>query len=359
MTFTLAARSPSAITSVTLLIQTSKDARIQVAEAAFTPGRAVAATVRRDLKSQPIRPFSQVKYWWRVADAGGHAVTTEAASLTYEDNRFAWRTAQRDRVIAHWYAGDLAFGQSAADIGALALARINRDLGAPPPPVVNVYIYESVSDLQAGLQLAGRTWVGGHADPDLGVVVIAVAPGQEAVLGLERGVPHELTHILIFQATGANYAAIPFWLNEGLAVSNESQPNPTYRIVLQQADGAGTLLPLKALCGAFPLDAAEATLAYAESESVVRYLRDRWGSAKVIELLAAYADGSTCEGGVQRALKTTLAGLQSDWARDVLQADPLQTVIRGFAPWLLLMLLPFAALLGLLHIPRRAIKDSG
>ena len=139
-------------------------------------------------------------------------------------------------------------------------------------------------------------------------------------------------------------------------MSNETQPNSTYRIVLQQARKAGQVLPLNALCRAFPLDAAEATLAYAESESVVRYVRDRWGSAKVVELLAAYADGSTCEGGVQRVLKTNFAGLQNDWARDALQADPLRAVIRGFAPWLLLLLLPFAALLGLLFAPRRVLK---
>ncbi|MBI3359834.1 MAG: hypothetical protein HY023_01855 [Chloroflexi bacterium] len=347
ITFTLTVNSAVEVQAITLFVLTSDDSRTQVTEADFTPGTSVTATVERGLRDHPVPPFSAVKYWWRVADASGAELTTDPATLAYEDNRFTWQTAQRGVVTAHWYAGDLAFGQLAADIGAGALERINRDIGAPPPESVDAYIYKSVKDLQGGLELGGRTWVGGHADPALGVVLIVVPPGPEAALGLERDLPHELTHVLIYQFTKPNYAAVPSWLNEGLAVTQQVQPDPTYRLAVQRAQSAGTLLPLTELCGAFPVDAADATLAYAESESVVRYIRDRWGSAKLAALLAAYADGATCAGGTQRVLNTTLAGLENDWARDVLQASPLSNILRRIAPWLLLFLLPLIPLIGL------------
>jgi hypothetical protein len=334
-------------------VETGADRRVWVTEAEFQPGRRVTAQVTRDLAQQPLRPFSPLSYWWRVETASGAQVTTERATLLYADNRFEWQNIARGPITAHWYAGDLAFGQAAADAGALALPRISSDLGAPQPVRVDVYIYETVADLQAGLELNGRTWVGGHADPDLGVVLLAVPPGPEAVLGFERDLPHELTHVLIYELTQPHYAAVPFWLNEGLAVLHETQPNPGYRLALERAQRESNLLALDSLCGGFPLDTAQATLAYAQSRSLVSYVRDRWGSGGIASLLSAYAEGATCAGGVQRALGVSLAGLENEWQRDALQVSPLRELALQFGPWLLLLSLPALALFGLLFLPRR------
>jgi hypothetical protein len=353
MIFKLSAQSPAGISGAALFVETGADDRVAVTEADFSPGPRVALSVVRDLEREPVRPFSRVTYWWRIEDGSGAQLTTERASLVYEDNRFEWQAVERGPVTAHWYDGDLAFGQAAADSGALALPQISANLGATPLARVDVYIYSKVDDLQAGLELHGRTWVAGHADPDLGVVLIAVPPDSEAVLGFERDLPHELTHVLIYQITTPNYHAVPFWLNEGLAVLHETQPNPVYRVTLDRAYQADELLPLTSLCGGFPLDSAEATLAYAQSRSVVSYVRDRWGQAKIVEMLDAYGDGATCEGGTQRALGVSLAALESDWRRDALQADPLRTLAFAVGPWLLLLLLPSLVLFGLLLFPRR------
>jgi hypothetical protein len=174
------------------------------------------------------------------------------------------------------------------------------------------------------------------------------------VLGFDRDLPHELTHILIYELTTPNYSSVPFWLNEGLAVLHETQPNPSFRLALDRAFQQDDLLALDSLCGGFPLDSADATLAYAQSQSLVSYIRDRWGAADLRDLLAAYAEGATCEGGTQRALGISLAGLENDWRRDVLQANPLVALALQFAPWILLLVLPALALLGLLFPPRRA-----
>ena len=353
MTFRLVVTSPAGIAQATLFVEAGAEAGTAVTEAEITPGNRVTAEIIRDLQDDPIRPFSPVTYWWRVQDGAGDQLDTERSTFPYEDNRYDWQSVQRGPVRAHWYAGDLGFGQAAADAGAMALPRIGRDLGVDASEEVDVYIYGSVDDLQAGLELNGRTWIAGHADPDLGVVLIAVAPGPEALLAFERDLPHELTHVLIYQATAPNYAAVPFWLNEGLAILHETQPNPTYRVVLERAQRGGTLLSLSALCGGFPLNASQASLAYAESASVVGYVRDRWGSAKIVELLAAYADAATCEGGLQRVLGRSLAGLEADWERDVFNVNPLGALLSSFGPLALVFAIPALALLGLLFVPRR------
>jgi hypothetical protein len=353
MVFTLEAASPNDIVEATLFLELDARSRVSVTAAEFQAGPAVTPEVRRDLRQQPIAPFSNLMYWWRVVDGAGEEVVTDRTPLLYEDNRFEWRAAEREPVTVHWHDGDAAFGQAAADTAALALAEISQDISAPPPARVDIYVYAAVADLQSGLELNGRTWVGGHADPDLGVALVAAPPGAEALLDLERDIPHELTHILVYQATAPNYPAVPAWLNEGLAVLHEREPNPAYRIVLETARAEGRLLSLAELCGAFPLDSGEAALAYAQSASVVGYIRDRWGAAGIRRLLDAYADRATCDGGVPRALEISLAGLENDWKRDALGGDPLGAIAAQVAPWLLLLLLPGLALLALLLGPRR------
>jgi Peptidase MA superfamily len=353
MTFRLVAESPAGVSQATLFVDTGDESATSVTQADFTPGDQITAEVVRDLQQQPVRPFSPVTYWWRIEDGTGDQVDSDRATFLYEDNRFNWQTTQRGPVTAHWYAGDLAYGQAAADAGALALPRIARDLGVDPVERVDVYVYSSVDALQTGLQLNGRTWVAGHADPDLGVVLIAVPPGPESILAFDRDLPHELTHVLIYRATAPNYDSVPFWLNEGLAVLHETQPNPTYRVVLERAQHGNHLLPLSTLCGGFPLDAQEASLAYAESASLAGYVRDNYGSAALVDLLHAYADGATCEGGVQRVLHTSLAGLETGWTRAVFNTDPLRTLLVDVGPWALLFLIPALALAGFLFVPRR------
>ena len=66
-------------------------------------------------------------------------------------------------------------------------------------------------------------------------------------------------------------------------------------------------MPIADICDAFPLDASRAYLAYAKSQSFVRFLRDTYGTASLQALVSAYADGLGCEQGVTRALNTSLA----------------------------------------------------
>ena len=61
----------------------------------------------------------------------------------------------------------------------------------------------------------GRTWVSGHADPKIGVIMVTASPDLIGRADLERDVPHEIAHIMVYQATRAGYDRMPVWLDEG------------------------------------------------------------------------------------------------------------------------------------------------
>ena len=350
LTFRLSVTSSAQLSRITLFCQPQAGGgQAWSAPAAFTPGQSVTAVYTRDLTTFSQAPFVNLEYWWQVDDQAGQHLTTPHQNLFYGDNRFGWQTTSQTPLTVHWYQGDAAFGQTALGIASAGLALANGDLQAPLPAQINIYVYATAADAQAALSPAGRIWVEARSDPPLNLIVAVASPGMGAEQILGRQLPHELTHLLIYRLTGDHYADVPTWLNEGLAETKQARPDPALAGILGTARASNTLLPLASLCQPFPADPAQAQLAYAQSESVVRYMERRYSPGAISGLLAAYAAGNTCEGGVQNALGLSLAQLEHDWLSDLSGADAAASQ-ASLWPWLGLsaVVLLAGAVLGLL-----------
>jgi hypothetical protein len=112
---------------------------------------------------------------------------------------------------------------------------------------------------------------------------------------------------------------------------------------LDNAQRDGTLVPLTTLCGPFGADRDAATLAYAQSASVVRYLVDRYGVPRVQELLDAYArrygvTSTACAAAVQEVLFIPFTQLESDWRADLDHRSPNWQTLQAALPWVVLVL---------------------
>jgi len=357
--FRLTAESTAAIESATLYLNTGGVGPARWHSTPFQPAQHVEASVSFDLALNPLPPFGPISYWWQVADKAGQTLTTAPASFNYEDNRFAWRTVSSGSVTVHWYRGDTSLGQVAADIATRALPVITQDVRAPLPEQVNVYIYATDSDVQSALGRVGIAYANGHADPKLGVVVISVPPDLRASYNLQIQIPHEMTHVLIYRAAAGNYARVPYWFNEGLAVMHQDQRDSNFPALLAAARDSHQFLSLSSLCG--PFNPAQVSLAYAESESAVRYIRGRFGAEGINRLLTAYAAGADCAAGVQSSLGLSLDQLQAAWQQDLAPAPvTVQARAQALAPWLLLaalvLLAPFTLLLATMR--RRSPENS-
>jgi len=318
------------------------------------------AQLERNLSEEPFPPFTMITYWWEYKDAQGETLSTEKQQFLYEDNRFAWETLSEGAITLHWVAGDKVLMNNALDIAHSALVEIQERLTEPDVdsvPIVDsvtLYIYPSLPDLQSALQLTGYEWVGGQAYPEIGVVLLAISPSSEAILKMKRDIPHELTHKVLYDLTGPQgYAALPIWLVEGLASVFERSPDPAYALALQRAAQDGTLIPMTTLCHPFPAETNRALLAYAQSQSFVRYLQQTYGWSQMREIIDAYADGMDCSAGVKQKLGADLTTLEREWRVWLEQQNPdsavsatwtyVTTIVRDLAPWLVLM--------GLLCVP--------
>ncbi len=304
---------------------------------------------RYDVTQNVLRPFTTLTYWFEFTLQDGQAARSADYQTRYEDNRFPWKEASNGLLRVHWYEGDDAFGAALLDAASRGMNQAAGLLPATGLAPVDIYVYATAQDLQGALFLGGEQWTGGHANPKLGVVMAAVTPGPGQGIEMERLLPHELAHVVLYHSVGHAYDRLPVWLSEGVASLAELYPNPDYVLALETASRRGTLLPMQDLCASFPPDAASAFLAYAQSQSFVRYLRDTYGSTALLALTSAYADGLGCNEGAVRALGAPLNQLEARWRETVLGENAAAVFLRNMLPYLavlgLLLSLPFIGLI--------------
>jgi hypothetical protein len=279
---------------------------------------------------------------------------SEVFSVRYQDDRFPWQTLESGSLQISWYRGDEQFGQSAWNALDAGLGSVSHLLPVDTASPVEFYLYGNVDDLRGTLSAGSREWIAGHADPSLGVVMVALEPGPDQELLMQQRIPHELMHIMMYRAVGEGYTYIPAWLREGAASLAELEPNPEYDRVFREAVARRDWIPLRNLCSSFPADASRAFLAYAASRSFVGYLHELYGSTGLLALVRAYASGMDCERGPEVAFGVSLSKLERDWQNSVSGKNDVIPALQNMIPYLVLLcLVLIVPALGILGAMRR------
>jgi hypothetical protein len=310
-----------------------------------------------DASQNVFPPFSNIVFWYQATFIDGAIETSGVYYVSYNDDRFPWRDVAAGPVKVHWYDGDDAFARSALDAAGTGLLQINEIVPLTLDAPIDIYIYSAIEDLQGALTLGGEKWVGGHADPELGVVMVAIPPGDLQSIEMETEIPHELAHVMVYRSLGDGYKNLPAWLIEGLAAMVEQYPNAEYAQALRLASQNTSLIPFSDLCDSFPPDTGRAFLAYAQSQSFVRYLRETYGTTSLKTLTSQYADGLECEIGATRALGVPLNQLDTHWRETVLGQNVFGVAIRNLSPYVTIMaLILLVPLWGAIDMLRARIK---
>jgi len=342
LSFHLTASSTAKIDSAILIYRTTDNKGMTIERLDFEPAFRLELSYEVDLSHRPLKPFVEIEYWWTVEDAAGNKLTTDPRRFYYQDKRFEQgRSLAGRQVVVHWYDGDAAFGSLALNTAEQAVDRIRESvfptLTLSEP--LHLYIYAGQDDLLPALPAAGGEGVIGQAYPELRLAVMSIPPGPESSSAMRRLIPHELTHLLLYELMNSAYEHLPPWLSEGLAVASEQVADPDEALVLEQALWNDQLLPLDLLCQSFPYGNEQSHLAYAQSASLVGFIQENYGYSAIDALLAAYGDGLSCQGGVRRALGISLSRLESEWRESLGTRPPGEAFLKQAAPWLLLVFL--------------------
>jgi hypothetical protein len=319
LTFTLEASGPEEITQVELLYRIIGQLATSRNTAEFSPGTTISAEFSLD-QTDPINympPGTELEYWWQVTDSAGNEKRSEKTLIEILDNRYDWSYLESDRVTLYWYQGDDEFGRTLFDRAGLALDTLAEDVGIVIENPIKIFIYGSHSDLLDAISTNAQEWTGGQAFTEHGVVVIGISPGQ-LDWGL-NAMTHEMTHLVIHQATDNPYGDLPRWLDEGIAVYNENQDelDEDFRPVFERAVADNSLMTLRTLSSPFPADPVQANLAYGQSGAVVKFIIDQYGPDAMAQLLAIFADGAIYDEALLEVLELDTDGLDNAFRKSL------------------------------------------
>jgi len=312
--FSLSARSDVDIADVRLHYVVDRESFARTTSEVyvdFMPGTKVDATWSWDMrKTGGLPPGSSVEYWWTVEDAKGDKVATTPAVVNFDDNRYRWQNITEGKLTIYWYEGDRAFAETIMLSAQETLTRLGEDTGAHLKRSAEIYLYASSQDL-LGAMIFPQEWTGGVAFTRYGTIAIGLDP-SELSWG-RRVIAHELTHLVTHQMTFNPYNDLPNWLNEGLSMYAEGTLERGYITLLERAVAKDELISVRSLSSPFSAHAEESFLSYAQSYSLVEFLVNTYGQARMFELLNTFREGSTYDGALEEVYGFDMDGLNALW----------------------------------------------
>ena len=289
-----------------------------------------------DLTTHYLRPFSRTQFWFQAELVNGEKVESPKQEFDYIDNRETWQSMDNGSIQVNWRQGDLFYGQDALNSAAAGAKAALSIFPGQNLSGLRIYLYDSASAMQQALDNTA-SWSVGQASPDLKIIVVSIMPGVDQQLEMDRQIPHEIMHILLYQLVQDNYNNVPVWLSEGLSSISETYANPDYERALGRAVSDNSLLPMSTLCGNFPQDASNAFLAYAQSDSFVHFLQNKYGNSGLLNLIQTYQNGYSCEEGVVAATGNSLNQLDYRWRQESLGIDTALLAVQNMLPFLLIV----------------------
>mgnify|MGYP001054567001 CR=1 FL=1 len=323
LVFHLDAQSSSDIVAARLHYQVDKMNYAEVTSEGwprFAPAARVKTSWVWDMRKVSLPPGVAVRYWWTIEDKGGNRFATSPDTVYFDDNRYEWQNSTDDTTSdlnLFWYEGSTSFAQELLDVCEGGLARLSKDTGVYPQNPIRIYVYASSKDLR-GAMVFPMEWTGGVAFTEFGIIAIGISPSQ---LDWGKGaLVHELTHLIVHQATFSPYSRLPTWLDEGLAMYNEGELDSQLRSWLDKAISEDKLISVRSLCSPFSAEPEKAYLSYAESYSLVEYLINNYGGDKMLELLTLFKQGSTYDEALTEVYGFDIDGLDTRW-RETLRPE--------------------------------------
>lgn len=187
-----------------------------------------------------------------------------------------------------------------------AYREIGRDFNYYPDQKIPVILYTQ-ADFRQLLQTPD--WVLGIYD---GKIRLPAKKDKLLTAAFKRLIYHEYTHAVIYDLTEGN---CPRWLNEGLAVYEESKILEPDLSQLKNAIVKNSLIPLDELDSVLSTNKNPRTLnlAYLESYSFVEYLLDRWNFYVIRAILENFKNGQTTEKAFSNVVYRSMKKLNSNW----------------------------------------------
>ncbi|MDO8569058.1 MAG: peptidase MA family metallohydrolase [Dehalococcoidales bacterium] len=313
--FEIAAQTvaPATIKEIKLDMKVKGSGRGSYAYLDFTPDTSVTGKYLLRTGGAQYKPVGSLfEYRFLITDSAGRILETEPATFLYLDNRFTWDKVSQGVVEVYYHGSARERAQTVLKASVEAISKMGALLGVTREQPIRVIGYNSPAEMAPALPFQAKAvqtelLTQGQAWHEYGVLLELISdPLADGVAG------HELTHMLVDDAAKGAYVNIPSWLNEGLAEYGNANPGYSYDVIMAKAIAAGQLLPLRHMQSP-PGIPQQTLLFYGQSRSVVRYLVNTYGDAKLKDLFGAFRQGLPIDEALKKTYGFDQDGLDNAW----------------------------------------------
>ena len=323
--FRLAATSEDVVDEVRVFIKKADESgRSSYRTIEVEPGESVSGETLLPVAGSAdyFPPGTKISYHFEIRDKAGGVVKTEETDFIYEDSRFEWLTITEGLITVYYYS---EFVEERARIIMEAaketMGTMVDVLGIAPEDPLRIVTYNNYRHMVMALPFRSQAvsedlQVQGMAFTDERVLLIHGF--DPTVTGT---VSHEFVHLLVAEAAGGTSAAVPAWLNEGLAEYGNIDPTDDYDAALRYGIYTRRIRPLW-YQGSFSGEAEDILIAYGQGKSVVNFMVNQWGEDKISELFTSLRRSRDIDSSLLQVYGVDQYGLDSAW-RSSLGLDPL------------------------------------
>lgn len=314
VTFNLIAEVTHQVESVWLIYRLEGERAYNSARAEYSGNRQLSAEWTWKLEPGELAPGAIVHYYWAIEDDEGKRAESDENSFEYVDTRFDWQVLEEGMLRVHYYR-DRNTAQKVLDAGIKALERLHASIGTETEEPINVYVYASERDMNLAIPSRSESY-------DAATVTLGMAMSGNTLILLGKQseligtVAHELSHIVVGQATDNPFSEVPRWLDEGLAMYAEGELPADNARSLNRAIRNNKVLSLRSMTS-YPGSAELVDLFYGEAYSIVQYLIETYGPDRMRELLGIIGQGKPIEEALLQSHQISLGDLEREWRASV------------------------------------------
>ena len=260
-------------------------------------------------------PGVEVHHSWEIRDAAGNSLQTDTAVFTYQDDRFQWKSIADGNITAYYYSGSDDTNRAILRAARESIDKNSRLLRTSVTFPVKLFIYATAADMQPAIATNNRIQPRGPTSVTLGEVVYsdtALVSRDTLPLDIAR---HEISHVVMRQATKGHIVELPTWIDEGTAVYSQNNLLQDELQALDLAIRRNLVLPFTSL-GSSSLTQTDTSLFYAQAWSVIKFLVETYGDGKFADFIAAHKDNRT-QDAMRKVYGFGLDDLENQWRRNV------------------------------------------
>ena len=278
--------------------------------------------------SEYIPTGTRLSYYFEIRTADGGVTETEPQTVVYLNTGLDWQLLSDGFINVYYYPLNRRSQPRAA--GVLAVAADTYDfmrpiLGVELTEPMNIVVYSDYRDMREAMRSSSRVAdqqlrTLGRAFTNERALLVDGEISDDTVLSTAA---HEFTHLLVADAAGSAYSGVHTWLNEGLAVYSERQPESEFNYYLDLAiqkvisgNDPKAVQPLSSLI-TFKGKPEETLLYYGQGYSVVTYMIDTYGPDQMAALFASLPTVWDTRKALESAYGLTLLELDNEWRQSV------------------------------------------